>query len=221
MKISRAEEKQLTITRILAASLQLYNESGVHSVSMHLIAEQAGISVGNLTYHFRKKTDINHALVDQLEQELLATFRATKDINPIMEEHADLLVRLVGALWRYRFFFNSLAFLIRNDVSQKKRYLKLKNMVVSVLSDAYEQLVSNGSMLPIDESRGGPEVFLENYWYLILSLCRLYMIESPKAQLTQKGYSRFAARHLFAFLSPYYSEAVKAGYRELLEREFG
>ena len=219
--MSRAEEKQLTITRILATSLHLYNEHGVHSVSMHLIAENAGISAGNLTYHFRKKADINHALVDQLEQELLTTFRATKDINPVMEEHADLLIRLVGALWRYRFFFNSLAFLTGNDLSQKRRYRKLKDMVVSVLTDGYEQLVSNGSMLPVGEDLGGPEVFLENYWYLILSLCRLYTIESPKALLTQKAFSRFAARHLFAFLSPYYSEAVKAGYRELLEREFG
>jgi len=43
-----------TKQKILKQSLQLFNELGISNVSLRDIADEAGISVGNLQYHFKK-----------------------------------------------------------------------------------------------------------------------------------------------------------------------
>ncbi len=50
---------------ILEAARQLFNQRGYDAVSMRDIAGALGISVGNLTYHYPKKTDIVLALMTQ------------------------------------------------------------------------------------------------------------------------------------------------------------
>ena len=221
MKLTRAEKKQKTIKKILSVSLRLYNKDGAHSVSMHSIAKEAGISPGNLTYHFRKKNDIIHTLVDELESEILSVLGATREIGAVMEDHAKVLIRLVNVLWKYRFFFNSLVFLTGQNTIQRERYLHLKTAVIDVLMEGYEQLIANGSILPIEDDLGGPKLFLENLWHLILSQLRLYILESPNASIGKKAYSEFAAKHIYAYMSSHYGTAVRDGYSKFLNREFG
>ena len=47
-----------TKEKILNASLKLYNSKGVSNVSLRAIADEVGISVGNLQYHFKKREEI-------------------------------------------------------------------------------------------------------------------------------------------------------------------
>lgn len=54
-----------TKQRILAEARSLFNRKGYNGVSMQDIADAAGISKGNLTYHFKKKEHIMEALVGQ------------------------------------------------------------------------------------------------------------------------------------------------------------
>lgn len=51
---------------ILSTAKTLFNEYGYNQVSMRTIADRLGISVGNLTYHYKKKEDLVEAVV--LEQ---------------------------------------------------------------------------------------------------------------------------------------------------------
>lgn len=57
--------KRDTRSDILQAARVLFNEHGFNAVSIRDIAAEAGISSGNLTYHFRKKEDIMEALLSE------------------------------------------------------------------------------------------------------------------------------------------------------------
>lgn len=49
--------------RILETARALFNERGYNEVSMRNIAEALKISVGNLTYHFKRKEDLIEAVI--------------------------------------------------------------------------------------------------------------------------------------------------------------
>lgn len=51
-------------TEILLTAERLFNESGCRAVSMRSIAEALNISVGNLTYHYKRKEDLLEAVAE-------------------------------------------------------------------------------------------------------------------------------------------------------------
>ena len=52
--------------RIIDAALMLFNDQGTGAVSTNHIADAAGISPGNLYYHFRNKEEIIRVLFERL-----------------------------------------------------------------------------------------------------------------------------------------------------------
>lgn len=60
------EKGQKTRAEILRAYNDLVYEEGIKTVTVKKIAQKAGISVGNLNYYFKKKSDITDALVGDL-----------------------------------------------------------------------------------------------------------------------------------------------------------
>jgi len=55
-----------TKTRIIEVTKQLFSEIGCEKVTMRDIAEKSNISLGNLTYYFRRKEDIFAAAFEDL-----------------------------------------------------------------------------------------------------------------------------------------------------------
>ena len=64
-----------TKQRILSASIRLFNEYGVDAVRLQQIAEEIGISVGNLAYHFKTKDAIIDVVHEQAIEEFSYIFR--------------------------------------------------------------------------------------------------------------------------------------------------
>ena len=65
------EPRQNTYTKIIEASLLLFNEEGERQISTNHIAAYLGISPGNLYYHFRNKDEIIIQLYKRYSEELL------------------------------------------------------------------------------------------------------------------------------------------------------
>lgn len=59
-----------TKTRILACARELFQERGYNDVSMRDIADAAGIQIGNLTYHYRRKEQLLEALILQPNKQI-------------------------------------------------------------------------------------------------------------------------------------------------------
>lgn len=95
---------------IIKAAVELFNRDGVTNVSLRSIANSIGISVGNLTYHFRKKEDLIAEIV----------MRLTKDRNIYgyptylsFIEFNNFLLKLEERHEQYSFFYTDLANLTR------------------------------------------------------------------------------------------------------------
>lgn len=68
---------------ILDTARRLFTEKGFHDTSMRDIAAALNISVGNLTYHFKKKEDLIEAIIFQEHEkyEKINTPRTFKELN--------------------------------------------------------------------------------------------------------------------------------------------
>lgn len=94
----------VTKQKITDAAVRCFNREGIANVRLQHIADEAFVSVGNMTYHFRNKEAIVQAVWEQLVQkqhELLAEFR----VLPLFEDIERLLASTFALQQEYRFFY--------------------------------------------------------------------------------------------------------------------
>ena len=112
--------------RVLEAALTLFNEQGTGAVSTNHIAEAAGISPGNLYYHFRNKEEIVRALFEQLFAAWDEAFQLPTDQVPSMTDFDAMIAANYKLIWEYRFVYREQAALLRNDPELHERYLAVR-----------------------------------------------------------------------------------------------
>ena len=135
---------------ILGAALTLFNESGYAAVSTNHIAAAAGVSPGNLYYHFRNKDDIVNSIFVQFEDKIERMLAVPADRHPNIEDVWLYLHLMFELTWRYRFFYRDL-----NDLLSRNRMLELhfKQIMVhtiKVSTQLCEGLREDGAMQATD-----------------------------------------------------------------------
>jgi len=97
-----------TRERILETALALFNRLGEPNVTTADIADEMGISPGNLYYHFANKDEIISELYGQLERAIEPLFAVPPD-RPAGVEDLWLLLHLrFERMWSFRFFYRDL-----------------------------------------------------------------------------------------------------------------
>src|SRR5215469_1276620 len=110
-----------TKKRLLEAALRLFNESGTAAVSTNHIAAEAGVSPGNLYYHFRNKEEIIRGLVEEMLADFGALWQPPRD-RVLRLEDLQMLVRgNFEVHWCYRFFGRECVALLRHDPALAER----------------------------------------------------------------------------------------------------
>lgn len=112
--------------RVLESALTLFNEQGTGAVSTNHIAEEAGISPGNLYYHFRNKEEIIRALFERLFAAWDEAFQLPADQAPSLSDLEALITANYRLIWEYRFAYREQAALLRNDPELHERYLAVR-----------------------------------------------------------------------------------------------
>lgn len=112
--------------RVLEAALTLFNEQGIGAVSTNHIAEAAGISPGNLYYHYRNKEEIIRALFERLFAAWDEAFQLPTDQAPSMTDFDTMIAANYQLIWEYRFAYREQAALLRNDPELQERYLAVR-----------------------------------------------------------------------------------------------
>lgn len=132
---------------ILDSALRLFNEHGSPNVSTNRIAEDCGISKGNLNYHFRTKQEIVLTLFWQMSQETMTDAGSESATPP--ERFASLFARQIGNSWRYRFFIRESAALLREQSVLRRRFGELRRRNEGEWRRALADLVQAGLMHPL------------------------------------------------------------------------
>jgi AcrR family transcriptional regulator len=111
-----------TRKRILETALRLFNEFGTAAVSTNRIAADAGISPGNLYYHYRNKEEIIRALLEDLLAAFEVFWLLPHGRQLGLGDLHTLLSNTFEVQWRYRFLSRELVALLRSDHLLAQRY---------------------------------------------------------------------------------------------------
>ena len=133
-----------TQAKITSAALELFNQFGSASVSFDKIAFKAGISKGNLHYHFSSKEQIVMALWSQLDKQINNALYPLSDLK--ISNIPDMLLGHFKVIWYYRFIYNELNFILARDPDLQYRFAKERKQRMVQFSVLLE-VVANQNLL--------------------------------------------------------------------------
>ncbi|MFF3977547.1 TetR/AcrR family transcriptional regulator [Streptomyces sp. NPDC001828] len=89
---ARPAKGEQTRTLILETAMRLFQERGYYKTTMRVIAQEAGVSVGNAYYYFAGKEHLIQGFYDRIAAEHQAAVRE------VLDTETDLEARLAGVL---------------------------------------------------------------------------------------------------------------------------
>jgi AcrR family transcriptional regulator len=157
-----------TRDRIIETAISLFNESGTKRVSTNHIAQGAGISPGNLYYHFRNKEDIIREILDRMYLEGKEEYiRIQEQRGPAtlegMEESFAMIQRFN---LRFRFLKRELTALVMDDVVMSEQFKKVNKSHLEMIRRSVDISIEQGYIRPLDV--GTRDLFAEQIWIVIL-----------------------------------------------------
>jgi AcrR family transcriptional regulator len=114
-----------TREKILTAAVPLFNQYGLPNVGLQQIADECGISVGNLAYHFQYKKDLMGTIANKINAE----------ISPVVDVDLKfpLLIDFDNQLSRYYALINKFAFFFLDVIELERSYPKIHQQRVKYI----------------------------------------------------------------------------------------
>ena len=154
-----------TKSAILDAALDLFNEQGTAEVTTNHIAKAAGISPGNLYYHYRNKAEIIRALFERLFSAWDVIFALDETQPPTLADLERLVRANFETLWAYRFAYRELVALLRQDEVLKGRFLEVRERGFQGFSELFQIFLAAG-VLPPSVGETNVENIAEMCWLI-------------------------------------------------------
>lgn len=133
-----------TRSHILDAARRLFNERGTAEVSTNQIAAEAGLSPGNLYYHFRDKREIIRRLHDQYAGLHEDQWRLGPDAAADLTRLRLSLAESAALTWEYRFLEREILALLQADPELRAAYQAVYRRRVDQWRALGERLVAAG-----------------------------------------------------------------------------
>jgi AcrR family transcriptional regulator len=196
----KASSPNKTKIKIQKTALRLFNSEGVQNIHTHDIAKAAGISPGNLYYHYRNKEEIIHELLEEMKiynqtfWSILVDPRSDVSFSSFM----DLFFSDLKSHW---FLFRDFSLLVATDgkfeMLWRERFNKLSNIMVHTV----KYWVKSGKMKHF-KSDIDLRHFLDSFWILLNFAPRFYEV-----RLGKKGdYFLESIANIQRFLIPYHTK---------------
>lgn len=141
-----------TRERILDTALARFNEEGTAAVSTNHIAVAAGISPGNLYYHFRSKGEIIRALCERQFAAADQLYDLPGDRPPALADLRRLVRATFVMHWDFRFIYRELIALLRRDERLHRRWLEVRQRGFDGFRALFAAFVAAGVLRPAGDS---------------------------------------------------------------------
>ncbi|MCO6479785.1 MAG: TetR/AcrR family transcriptional regulator [Phaeodactylibacter sp.] len=205
-----------TKEKILETALELFNRHGYAQVTIRMIAQAAGMSSGNLNYHFRKREDILEALYF----EMVEVFdRRVADLTQAQFSFSQILADIRSSMERmaaYRFFWADLHYLLKSNANIRAHFNRAYERRKAGYAFLFTELQRQALMRPPD--------FAAEYDFLAERMLAysdtwIYAAQWYEEESIAKGVEKHATA-LLLFLYPQLTEKGKEEVRGLVEREY-
>lgn len=134
---------QSTKQDILACARRLFEQQGYNGVSMRDMAKELGISVGNLTYHFKKKENLLEAILLDRDR--------TGNPPPAPQTLEDLTAyfrHMLEVQQTYAFYFDSYHQLAQTSPLLASIQQEMLGKVTEDLTACFRTLTAQGTLAP-------------------------------------------------------------------------
>lgn len=169
-------KKTSTKERIKKAAIELFNARDSLSVTTNHIAKAAGISPGNLYYHYANKEEIIREIYTEMSEriESLKSFEAMLSgenplamLNESFEHYGDIF-------WEYRFLMRDAPVLMALDSELKKAFVANQEKRITQIAGVIRYLISEEILENIDKEeiplRAKLYWFVTAYWQVFASM---------------------------------------------------
>lgn len=136
-----------TKEKIITSAIDLFNRKGVADVTLRDIADKAGISIGNLAYHFKNKDAIILELYRQMEEERNALLSKVQFI-PSFENIHEQVVSILELSLKYKFFYVSTLYIVRSYPFIAKLHREYINSHIAYIKAMLDYSVGVGNLHP-------------------------------------------------------------------------
>lgn len=189
--------------KIVETAIMLFNEQGTKAVTTNHIAAAAGISPGNLYYHFKDKKAIIREIFDRMDaygQEEYKTI--LKDSVPGTVDSIERTFVLIQEFnWRFRFFKRELLSLVMDDPVLKERYKKTHTTHLSLIKESIDLSIRHGILKQIEKHE--KDLLADEVW--LIALFWLNYLEISGLEVTRKNI-RKGNELISNILSKYFKE---------------
>lgn len=191
---------------LINKSIELFNARGFHEVSIKDISEALGISPGNFTYHFTRKTDLLAAIQQQMLEDsaidiLPKGYITLYHFEQIFSNYAEIQAK-------YHFYYNNLQYIFKAfpDITRD-----FKRITIRRFKDAKALI-----QYYIQTDRLKPEENGINYTHYIRMIWMVSVFWTAQ-QLVVKGITRDQISELDLLWSSLIPYLTDKGYQEYLE----
>lgn len=162
-------------TAIYESAKELFVQEGYKNVSLRDIAEAAGTTIGNLTYHFPKKEDLLLRIQKELYEEFFSVFDSDITQENALNVLLDSFREIQEIREKNRFYYEYIVNIHEEFFSMKEELLKFRKRLTNFYQNIFRTLVETGTMRA--------DLAAANYDHLVTTISYLtytwYQVTTP------------------------------------------
>jgi len=156
-----------TQEKILKNAIKLFNNNGVSNVRLQDIAKKAGISAGNLSYHYKLKKDLIAGVLAYMTE----SFKNMSSQNMGLVEQNDytsVTKNYIGFQISHRFFYRDILEIKNFVPAAKELFEKQMEQVINFAKNGMYLAIGKGFIKP-EPHEGHYHFFAKNLWAILNS----------------------------------------------------